>query len=76
MCKCASAYTALYCERYCFHLWFLTLEIEIEEIRDSGNAGQRRNMYIVLNRCRYIILWTTVSEGSLRVSRLLVGELE
>ena len=46
-----------------------------EGIQDSGNAGQRHNMYVGYNRWRYVILQETISEGIFCVRRLLVGEV-
>ena len=50
-------------------------EIDNEGIWNSGDAGQRHNMYIGLNGCRYIICRETVLEGILRVCRCCLGEV-
>ena len=44
-------------------------DIESKEIWYSGNVGQGRNMYVVSNRCKYVICWETVLEGILLICR-------
>ena len=49
---------------------------ESEGIRNGLNAGQRRNIYVESNGCRYIILRETVSEVILCIRRRWVGAVE
>ena len=56
------------------HMGLSTREKDIEGICNSRDEGQRHNVYVGLNGCRYVILQETVLEGSFRVCRCCVGE--
>ena len=58
------------------HMGLSTREKDIEGICNSRDEGQRHNVYVGLNGCRYVIFRDIVSEGSLRVHMLCVGEVE